>query len=71
MLALYGHEHGNRIARKHLGWVLARKSEQGLLSDEAAAAWRLRLLSENDNGRVRLALRDLFISMADSERQAA
>ena len=71
MLALYGHEHGNRIARKHLGWVLARKSEQGLLSGEAAAAWRLRLLGESDNGRVRLALRDLFISMADSERQAA
>jgi len=71
ILALYGHEHGNRIARKHLGWVIERKSEQGLLSTEAAAGWRRRLLGESDNGLVRKALRDLFVSLPDSERMAA
>jgi tRNA-dihydrouridine synthase B len=71
ILSLYGHEHGNRIARKHLGWVVDRKSEQGLLSAEAAAGWRRRLLGENDNGLVRMALRDLFVSFPESERKAA
>ncbi len=71
ILSLYGHEHGNRIARKHLGWVVDRKSGQELLSGEEAAAWRRRLLSQDDNGLVRRAVRDLFASLADSDRRAA
>lgn len=71
MLSLYGHEHGNRIARKHLGWVVERKCEAGLLSGETAAAWRHKLTAETDNAVVRRALRDFFLRLADNEARAA
>jgi hypothetical protein len=72
MLSLYGHEHGNRIARKHLGWLVDRKSaEGGRLSSEAAAAWRRKLTSETDNENVRQALRDFFRRLEDDEARAA
>jgi len=71
MMSLYGHEHGNRIARKHLGWVVDRKSAEGRLSVEAAAAWRRKLTAETDNDRVRRALRDLFLRLQDDEARAA
>ena len=71
ILSLYGHEHGNRIARKHLGWLVDRKLEQGRLTGEAAAGWRRRLMSEADNGLVRQAVRGLFVSLQDGERRAA
>jgi tRNA-dihydrouridine synthase B len=71
MLSLYGHEHGNRIARKHLGWVVDRKSAEGRLSTEAAAAWRRKLTADTDNNRVRKTLHDLFRRLADDEARAA
>jgi hypothetical protein len=71
MLSLYGHEHGNRIARKHLGWVIDRKCAEGHLSTEVAATWRRKLTSENDNERVREALRDFFRRLQDDEARAA
>ncbi|MGE0241099.1 MAG: tRNA dihydrouridine synthase DusB [Parvibaculaceae bacterium] len=71
MLSLYGNEHGNRIARKHLGWVVDRKSAQGRLSVAAANAWRRRLTTDPDNDRVRQALRDLYLHLADDEARAA
>src|SRR4029079_5371221 len=71
MLSLYGHEHGNRIARKHLGWAVDRKSAQGRLSAEAAAAWRRKLTADSDNDRVRRALRDLYLRLLDDEARAA
>lgn len=71
ILSLYGHEHGNRIARKHLGWIIERKSEQGLLTAEEAAAWRRRLTAETDNGMVASALRALYARLAATERRAA
>ncbi len=71
ILSLYGHEHGNRIARKHLGWIIERKSEQGLLTAEEAAAWRRRLTAETDNGKVAMALRELYARLAGTERRAA
>ncbi|WP_119274207.1 tRNA dihydrouridine synthase DusB [Taklimakanibacter deserti] len=71
MLSFYGHEHGNRIARKHLGWVVDRKSAEGRLPFEAAAAWRRKLTAETDNDRVRQALRDLFLRLQDDEARAA
>ncbi|MGE0005051.1 MAG: tRNA dihydrouridine synthase DusB [Parvibaculaceae bacterium] len=71
MLSLYGHEHGNRIARKHLGWVVDRKSAEGRLTAEAAAVWRRKLTADPDNDRVGRALRDLFLHLADNEARAA
>jgi tRNA-dihydrouridine synthase B len=71
MLSLYGHEHGNRIARKHLGWVIDRKSAAGRLSPEAAAAWRRKLTSESDNERVRASLREFFQRLEGDEARAA
>jgi nifR3 family TIM-barrel protein len=71
MLSLYGNEHGNRIARKHLGWVVDRKGAEGRLTLEAAAAWRRKLTAETDNDRVRSTLRDLFLCLEDQEARAA
>jgi hypothetical protein len=71
MLSLYGHEHGNRIARKHLGWVVDRKGAEGRLTSEATAAWRRKLTAETDNDRVRGTLRDLFRRLEDDEARAA
>jgi hypothetical protein len=71
MLSLYGHEHGNRIARKHLGWAVDRKSAQGRLSAEAAASWRRKLTADTDNDRVRSTLRDLYLRLLDDEARAA
>lgn len=71
ILSLYGHEHGNRIARKHLGWIIERKTGQGLLTAEEATAWRRRLTAETDNGKVVLALRELYARLGETERRAA
>ncbi len=71
ILSLYGHVHGNRIARKHLGWIIERKVEQGLLSREEAAGWRRRLTSETDNAKVAEGLRELYARLADGDRRAA
>ena len=71
ILSLYGHEHGNRIARKHLGWVIDRKAEERHLASEAAASWRRQLLGESNNAKVSMALRDLFACLQDSGKRAA
>ncbi len=71
ILSLYGHAHGNRIARKHLGWVIDRKAQLRRLTPEEAAAWRRKLLSESDNARARAYLRDLYALMQDGEKRAA
>ena len=71
ILSFYGHEHGNRIARKHLGWVIERKTEERHLTPGAAASWRRKLLGESDNAKVGLALCDLFATLQDGEKRAA
>jgi nifR3 family TIM-barrel protein len=71
MLSLYGHEHGNRVARKHLGWVVDRKSAEGRLSPAAAAAWRRKLTADSDNDQVRKTLRDFYLRLADDQARAA
>ena len=71
ILSLYGGEKGNRNARKHLGWVVARKREEGLLTAEEARAWRRRLTAENDNAAVAVAIRDLFAVLGNAEAYAA
>jgi tRNA-dihydrouridine synthase B len=71
ILSLYGHEHGNRIARKHLGWAIDRKAEERHFLPDEAASWRRKLLGESDNDRVRQMLHDLFATLQDGEKRAA
>jgi tRNA-dihydrouridine synthase B len=52
IIAHDGPHHGNRIARKHLGWAIGRLAQRRLLGSEAAAAWRQRLLGTADNSAV-------------------
>ena len=56
MLEHYGPAVGSRIARKHLGWYLAR----GDASVERRNAWRKRLCQEEEPARVRTLLAESF-----------
>ena len=69
MLSHHGAHHGNRTARKHLGWVIGRLADRGLLGREAAADWRASLLQLTDNDAVRRGLAELFERV--QERAAA
>ncbi|MFM8745896.1 MAG: tRNA dihydrouridine synthase DusB [Aestuariivirga sp.] len=60
IIAAHGAHHGNRIARKHLGWVIGRLAERHLLTAAEAAAWRSSLLQTNDNDAVREGLGTLY-----------
>jgi tRNA-dihydrouridine synthase B len=71
ILSLYGADQGNRNARKHLGWMIDRKRERGLLTVDEARAWRQRLMAENDNGAVAAAIHDLFAVLGNAEAEAA
>jgi tRNA-dihydrouridine synthase B len=68
-LAHHGAHHGNRTARKHIGWVIGRLADRGLLSLEAASGWRTAMLRLNDNDAVRQGLLNLFEDV--QERAAA
>ncbi len=69
ILAHHGAHHGNRTARKHIGWVIGRLADRGLLSLEAASGWRTAMLCLNDNDAVRQGLLNLFEDV--QERAAA
>jgi nifR3 family TIM-barrel protein len=71
VLALYGHELGNKVARKHFGWLIERKREHGLIDREKAASWRDRLVKEADNRRVALALKRFYFELQDIAAEAA
>jgi nifR3 family TIM-barrel protein len=60
ILEKHGHHHGNRMARKHIGWAISRLAERRLLSEEAASHWRAVLLRTDDNDAVRRGLRELY-----------
>ncbi len=60
ILSHHGSHHGNRIARKHVGWVITRLAERGLLSNADAAHWRARLMQTNDNAQVSRGLHALY-----------
>ena len=60
ILIAHGAHHGNRVARKHIGWTITRLAERNLITPEKASAWRAALLRTNDNGAVRDGLRQLF-----------
>lgn len=56
----HGNLHGNRIARKHVGWAITRLTERGLLTAENANRWRERLLRTTDNGEVARGLGEIY-----------
>ena len=56
----HGNEHGNRIARKHVGWAIARLKQQGCLDAERASRWRGTLLRTENNGDVARGLRNVY-----------
>lgn len=60
ILDFHGPHHGNRIARKHIGWVISRLTERGLLDGESDKTWRACLLQTHDNPVVTRGLTDLY-----------
>ena len=60
ILRHHGHHHGNRIARKHVGWAITRLEERGFLELEAATAWRASLQRTDDNAAVAHGLGQLY-----------
>jgi nifR3 family TIM-barrel protein len=71
MLSLYGHDLGNRMARKHIGWTIARHAQQGRITSEEATGWRKPLLQTLENAAVTLGLLQFFRSMMEAEARAA
>jgi nifR3 family TIM-barrel protein len=71
MLEFHGAHHGNRLARKHVGWVIGRLSERGLLSADGDRAWRQRLLQTADNRSVADGLGELYAAARQQEARAA
>ena len=69
ILLAHGAHHGNRVARKHIGWAITRLAERNHLTTEQASEWRAALLRTNDNDAVRQGLRRLFDTV--QERAAA
>lgn len=65
ILGYHGAHHGNRIARKHIGWAIGRLEERRLLQPEDSAAWRARLLSTTDNQRVSADLATLYAACVE------
>ena len=56
----HGPHHGNRIARKHLGWTILRLEQRRLLTVFEAQGWRARILTTSDNKTVANGLADLY-----------
>ncbi len=71
ILAHHGSHHGNRIARKHIGWAIGRLLDRNLLSAEAAAQWRGELLRTNDNEAVSRGVARLYDTVQDRVAEAA
>ena len=70
ILSHHGADHGNRIARKHVGWAITRLAERRLLDPERASSWRVTLLRISDNAAVRRGIRELY-DVAQSQGEAA
>ncbi len=62
IIAYHGAHHGNRIARKHIGWTITRLEQRGILSSETAVAWRITLLRDDDNAVVARGLAEIYDS---------
>jgi tRNA-dihydrouridine synthase B len=70
ILTHHGHHHGNRIARKHIGWSIGRLADRNILNVEEAAGWRARLLRTNDNDVVKAGVSELY-DIAQARGEAA
>ena len=64
IISHHGPTHGNRIARKHVGWAITRLEERGLLGATAANCWRNQLLRTGNNGEVARGLGDVYADCA-------
>ncbi len=71
VLSFYGLEYGVKIARKHLGWYVARWIEAGHVDAETGVKWRSGLVREGDPGVVKRRLSDCFARLLDGAREAA
>ncbi|MCA3554907.1 tRNA dihydrouridine synthase DusB [Aestuariivirga sp.] len=60
MLLAHGAHHGNRVARKHIGWSVTRLAERHHITPGQASEWRAALLRTDDNDAVRGGLRQLY-----------
>ena len=60
MLSLYGHDHGNRIARKHLGWALDAAAATTGAPNGLLKLQRVRVLTAEDPALVRSHLAEAF-----------
>lgn len=69
IIAFHGEDHGNRIARKHVGWVIDRLAERNLIPAAEVTAWRNQLLHNRNNQKVADGLIELYQQAA--ERKAA
>jgi tRNA-dihydrouridine synthase B len=67
----YGKAHGNRIARKHLGWIVGRKVEAGVISASEGKIWRDRLMTLADNAVVRTTILDFYSQLSSPSVIAA
>jgi tRNA-dihydrouridine synthase B len=59
-LVLYGTSLGNKVFRKHFGWLIERQLRKRLISAEEARRFRTYFLAQNDNTVVSLAIKELF-----------
>ena len=70
ILAYHGALHGNRIARKHIGWAIDRLQQRGILDSERGGFWRGALQRTSDNAAVSRGLRQLYTE-CQSRKEAA
>ena len=68
VLSHHGSHHGNRIARKHIGWAIGRLAERGFVTADEASDYRGLLLRTNDNAVVAQGLYRLYTA---AQEQAA
>ncbi len=59
MIDHYGERNGVRIARKHIGWALARWQDKGLYDQAESELWRARLLRLDSASEVKSGLNEL------------
>ncbi len=67
ILAFHGEHHGNRIARKHVGWVIDRLADRHLIPLAEVAFWRHRLLQTRNNQQVAAGLVEIYQQAAESK----
>ncbi|MGQ0484851.1 MAG: tRNA dihydrouridine synthase DusB [Hyphomicrobiales bacterium] len=70
ILEYFGEEHGNRIARKHVGWTMDRLLERRHIDATSAAEWRAHLLRASDNRAVSQGLAALYDSLGETRAAA-